>query len=108
LRVLSWLIGLPLALLVVVFALSNRQDAIIGMWPFAEGLPLPTYLLVLLPLVAGLLLGLLLGGLRNIRHRASARFQGRRAAALERELAASRDTTPPPPPSPAGDISVSP
>ena len=107
-RFLSWLIGLPLALLVVMFALSNRQDAMIGMWPFAEGLSLPTYVLVLVPLAVGLLTGLGVGALRTIRHRSSARIQRRRAAALEHELNSLRATSPSPATPPAGDSTVSP
>ena len=107
-RFISWLIGLPLAVLVVVFALSNRQDVVVGLWPFADGLPLPVYLLVLLPLLAGLLAGLGLGAVRNLGHRRRARHQTRRAEGFERELASLRASSSTPPASPAGDISVIP
>jgi uncharacterized integral membrane protein len=89
-KLLSWLIGLPLAAIVVLFALSNRQGVAIGLWPFEEGLVLPVYLAVLMPFFAGLLLGLCTAGIRGLSHRRAARVQSKRAAALERELAASR------------------
>ena len=101
---LSWLIGLPLAVLVVVFALSNRQEVTLGLWPFTDGLAVPAYLAVLLPLLAGLVLGLTTGSVRAFRHRRHARAQEKKAKALERQLN-DRDSAPPPP---AGDLSVPP
>ena len=68
-RFLSWIAGLILAAIVVVFALSNRQIVLIGLWPFVEGLAMPLYLAVLLPLLAGLVLGWLLAGLRALGRR---------------------------------------
>ncbi|HIJ63565.1 MAG TPA: DUF1049 domain-containing protein [Rhodospirillaceae bacterium] len=61
-KVLFWLAGLPLAAAAVLFALSNRQPVTVALWPFAEGLQLPLYLAILLPALAGYLLGLGLGG----------------------------------------------
>lgn len=52
-RLLFWLIGVPLAAAAVVFALSNRQTVVLGFWPFVEGLELPVYLAVLVPLAVG-------------------------------------------------------
>ena len=89
-RILSWLIGLPLAVVIVVFALSNRQDAQLNLWPFDDGLSLPAYLTVLAPLFLGLLTGLALAGVGTLKARAAARGHRRRAAAFEREAAALR------------------
>jgi uncharacterized integral membrane protein len=68
-RILSWIAGLILAAVVVAFALSNRQEVLIGLWPFIEGLALPLYLAVLLPLLAGLVLGWTFAGLRGFAKR---------------------------------------
>lgn len=105
-RLLRWIIGLPLAVLVVLFALSNRQTTTVALWPFEDGLAMPVYLVVLLPLLAGFLVGFLIAATRGFKHRRAARAETRRAAALERELDAARaasQTTPlassaPPPP----------
>lgn len=87
-NILSWIIGLPIAVAVVLFSLSNREDVTIGFWPWEGGILVPAYLLVLLPLLVGFLAGMALGGLRALRHRRAARREARRAVALERELAA--------------------
>ena len=106
-KLLSFLIGLPLAAIVVLFALSNRQGVAVGLWPFEDGLVLPLYLAMLMPFFAGLLLGVCTAGINGLRHRRAARVQSKRAAALERDLAASRAassiTRPAEAPSPAGD-----
>lgn len=107
-RILIWLIGLPLAVVVVVFALSNRQDAVLGLWPFDEGLTLPAYLTVLGPLLIGLLSGLVLAGTGTLKARAAARGQRRRVAALERELADLRVGAAVAPPPSSGDMTVLP
>jgi putative membrane protein len=68
-RILSWIAGLILAAIVVVFALSNRQPVLVGFWPFVEGLSMPLYLAVLLPLLIGLLLGWLVAAVRAVKRR---------------------------------------
>jgi uncharacterized integral membrane protein len=93
---LSWLIRLPLAVVIVLFALSNRQNVMVGLWPLEDGVALPLFLLVLLPLVAGFAAGLLLGGVRSLRHRRAAKQQARRAAELEREVEVLRSRPPAP------------
>jgi len=71
-RILSWIASLILAAVVVVFALSNRQEVLIGLWPFFEGLALPLYLAVMLPFLAGLLFGWSVAGMRGIAKRRAA------------------------------------
>ncbi len=85
-RFLSWIIGLPLAVVVVAFALSSREVVTLALWPLDEGLSLPAYLTVLAPLAIGLLLGLLAAGWHGLKYRQAARTQARRAASLERQL----------------------
>ena len=97
-KFLSWLIGLPLAVLIVLFALSNRQGVAVGLWPFEEGVVLPVFLAVLLPLLAGFLLGFVTAGARGLKHRRNARIHAKRAAALERELDAKSASPPAEPP----------
>lgn len=89
-KVLSWLVGLPLAVIVLLFALSNRHGVTVGLWPFEDGIDLPVYLIVLLPLLVGFLAGALLAGLKGLKHRRALRQQARRVADLERQLDALR------------------
>ncbi len=85
-NILSWIIGLPVAVAVVLFALSNRQDVTLGFWPWDGAILLPAYLLALVPLLAGFLLGTASAAVRGLRYRRAARVEAKRAAALQREL----------------------
>ena len=46
-RALGVVVTLPLTLLVIVFALSNRGPVAIGLWPFDDLIEMPIYLLAL-------------------------------------------------------------
>jgi uncharacterized integral membrane protein len=89
---LSLLITLPLTVLFVVFAISNRASATISLWPLPIVVDLPVFLLVLGPLAMGLFCGLLWlwGPLAFARRRA--RKAEQRAAALESKSPASTAT----------------
>jgi uncharacterized integral membrane protein len=56
---LSFIVTLPITLVVLIFALSNREAVGLTFWPFDAIIDLPIYLVVL----GGVLLGFLLGGL---------------------------------------------
>lgn len=94
-KIVSWLVGLPLAVIVMSFALSNRQGAAVGLWPFEDGIDLPVYLIVLAPLLIGFLVGAAFAGLKGLKYRRIARRQTKRAADLERQLAEVRSPTSP-------------
>ncbi len=68
-RFLNWIGGLLLAAIVVLFALSNRQIVLIGLWPFIDGLALPLYLALFLPFAIGLAFGWSAAGWRAWRRR---------------------------------------
>ncbi|CAA7620878.1 lipopolysaccharide assembly protein LapA domain-containing protein [Magnetospirillum sp. SS-4] len=93
-RVLAWLVGLPLAAVAAVFAVANRQEIRLDLWPLPVGLEIPAYLAVLGPLAAGLLAGALLVWLTAVPGRLRAGRDRRRAASLERRLAATRISPP--------------
>ncbi len=111
-RFLFWIIGLPLAVVVVVFALSNRQTLTLGFLPFDEVLMVPVYLAVLAPLAGGFLLGFLGGGLSGLKYRRAARIEARRADDLERRLealkASAASSPPPSEPPAAGNLPIPP
>jgi len=72
-KFLTGLIGLVLLALALCFALSNRQNAAISLWPLGLEVAAPLYLLTLGTLFAGFLLGLAAGWLGNLSHRFEAR-----------------------------------
>jgi putative membrane protein len=75
LRALSrWIVGVPLLLVMVVFALSNTEPVALGLFPLGR-LPFEVPLSVVVLVAMGL--GFFLGGLRvwlaTLRHRRAAR-----------------------------------
>ncbi len=81
-RLIGWLLALPVSLLAAVFAVANRHDLRLQLWPLPWSLDLPVYLAVLGPLVLGGLAVWVAGH----RTRAAARHHRRRAESLERQL----------------------
>ena len=80
---LSLLITLPLTILFVVFAISNRTPATISLWPLPVAIDLPVFLLALGPLALGLFAGLLWLWTPLALSRRRARKAEERVAALE-------------------------
>lgn len=85
-RLIGWLLALPVSLLAAVFAVANRHDLRLQLWPLPWSLDLPVYLAVLVPLVLGMVLGGLAVWLAGHRTRVAARHHRRRAESLERQL----------------------
>jgi uncharacterized integral membrane protein len=85
-KVLSWLVGIPIALLAVLFAVSNRQAVVIDPWPLPWEVTIPLYLLVLGALAVGLVIGAVIAWLSAAGTRGRARRDHRRANRLEGEL----------------------
>jgi uncharacterized integral membrane protein len=77
----------PLALILVVFAVANRAPVSLTFWPLPVAIEAPTYLVILLTLLAGFLIGQLVAWINGHHWRRKARAHGRRVEALERELA---------------------
>jgi uncharacterized integral membrane protein len=84
-RLLFWILGLPLLVLVALFAVANREPVAINLWPFASGFDMPLYAALGVALYAGIALGALVAWLAGGRNRSRRRAAVRRAAALERE-----------------------
>ncbi len=79
---LSWIITLPITIIVVVFALSNRQPLVIDFWPLEMSLTAPLYLVLLL----SILFGFVLGGIAMWFTAGRSRKRAREASARMREL----------------------
>ena len=85
-RVVYWAAVAVAAVVLMLFAVSNRTPVSLGLWPLPFAAELPLYLLALGALLAGFLIGILGGWLAGGSRRAELRRARRRIAALEREL----------------------
>jgi len=90
-RYLSWIITIPIALVIVSFAVSNRDPVDLALWPLPFEITVPLYVAALVALVLGFLAGGFVAWNADRRYRVAARVRGRKAAQLERELARERD-----------------
>ena len=87
-RTFRWvLIGL-VALALILFAVDNRQTVTVSLWPLPIEATMGLYLVVLLTLLAGFLLGELIAWMNGHRWRREARQKAKRVEELERQLAA--------------------
>lgn len=93
-KLVHWLVTLPLAIILVTFAVSNREGVILSLWPLPATLEAPLYLIVLMALFAGFLVGELVAWINGRRWRREARRRARRIEALERELGATQAKLP--------------
>lgn len=87
-RVLSWIVGVPFAIVLVIFAVSNRMIVRLDLWPSPFGLEVPVYLMVLVPLITGSLFGAALAWLAAGRLRAQIRTHTREVRRLEQKIEA--------------------
>jgi uncharacterized integral membrane protein len=85
-RYLSWIVTIPITLIAVLFAVSNRATVAFAVWPLPFSLELPLYLAVLGVLVLGFVAGGVVVWLGQHRYRRDARRSAARVAALERDL----------------------
>ena len=88
-RIVTALILLPLAIIVISFAVANRQSVVVSFDPFDQAHPaltraLPLYLLMLVLLIGGVVVGGIAAWVRQAKWRRAAR----RADAQARELRA--------------------
>ena len=83
---LSWIVTLPVTLVVVVFAVSNRDEVAINLWPTGLDLTIPFFAVVLGVFLAGFLVGAAIMWLSGAKGRNRARRLRYRAEELDREL----------------------
>jgi len=88
--VVYWAVVVIAALLLIPFAVSNRATVSVGMWPLPFLLDLPLYLLVLLMLLTGFVVGATAAWIGGRRVRRELRRRRRRMARLEGELKSAR------------------
>ncbi len=86
-RVLFWVVTIAAAIFLIPFAVANREPVSLGLWPLPFLIEVPLYLLVLLVLLAGFVIGATATWIAGRRVRRELRRRRRRVEALERELA---------------------
>ena len=67
-RRLSYIVSLPLAILLILFAIDNRDALEIKFWPLPWTASLPAFLALFLALLLGFLAGVLAGKATGQRH----------------------------------------
>ena len=95
-RIVRWLVTALVAVLLVIFAVSNRQPVEVTFWPFAMTISSALSIVILGAVVLAFLVGQFVAWLGAQRWRQEARAKQRRIEALERELAATQAQLRPP------------
>ncbi len=85
-RLVGWLFGVPALLVVVDFAVANRQPVTLELWPLPWSLAAPAFLTVLGALAAGIVVGAAVAGASGLKARRRAGIERRRAESLARQL----------------------
>jgi uncharacterized integral membrane protein len=96
-KIVAALILVPLAIVIIAFALANRQLVTVSFDPFsaeqpAASLTLPLFALVIVLLILGVMIGGIAGWLRHGRWRRAARRLEREVDALRGELESRKRT----------------
>lgn len=89
-KIVSWLALAIAALVLILFAVTNREAVAVGLWPLSDRIEAPLYLIVLGTLLLGFVIGELVAWIGAGRWRREARRSRERIAMLERELEAAR------------------
>ena len=89
-RIIGWIIAVPVAFIVIAFAIANRSSVGIHFDPLPYELDIPLWAAVIGALAVGFILGALIRWLFDHRWRAEARQGRRHARALEREISTLR------------------
>ena len=86
-RVLNTFLAVVVAVLVVLFAISNRAPVVVEIWPFPYRLQLGLYAVILLAVFIGFLAGLITAWLMGGKRRRELRTLRREAKDLHASLA---------------------
>jgi len=89
-RFIGWIIAVPVAFIVIAFAIANRTPVGVHFDPLPYELDIPLWAAVIGALAVGFLLGALIRWLFDHRWRAEARKGKRHVRALEREISSLR------------------
>ncbi len=92
-RLLNTTLAVVVALLVVLFAVSNRQPISLELWPFPFQLSLGLYAVILLAVLVGFLAGLVGAWLMGATRRRDLRRARKQVRDLEQSLARHKPAT---------------
>jgi len=81
----SWVIGLPVIVVAVVFAINNQDAIALNLWPFPYEPSMPVFWVVLGMLLIGVILGVFLTWLAQGKYRSMARSYRSQAISLRTE-----------------------
>jgi uncharacterized integral membrane protein len=95
-KFISGLLGFLVIFMALAFALSNRQDATISLWPLGVEIQAPLYLLTLGTFLFGILVGAVIAWFAMIPHRMKARQLRKDLAALQGKVVDLQQTVLPP------------
>jgi uncharacterized integral membrane protein len=98
-RILRWIIGLPIAIFVVGFAIANRRWVTLSFDPFTQSDPsvsvdLPLWILFFVGILVGLIVGWIGAWWAQGKHRKAARESRHEVGRLQTELSEVRKATP--------------
>ena len=91
-RFIYWFITALVALLVVVFAVSNRAMVVLTFFPLPAELQAPLYLVVIVAVIVGFLIGALVAWIGGGKRRAETRQLRRRLDRVQRDVHATLPT----------------
>jgi uncharacterized membrane protein YccC len=100
-RLFRWLVGLPIVLVVIAFAVANRRWVTLSLDPFSQDAPkaaidLPLWILFFFGIFVGLIVGWIASWWAQGKHRRAAREARSEVSKLQTELADVRRANPPP------------
>ena len=95
-RPVFWIVGVPLLLAGAFFAIANREEVRIDLWPLSGAVTVPLFAALVGALYAGFVIGALVAWWAGRHGRRAARAARRRAAELEAEVTRLRKAAPPP------------
>lgn len=108
-KIFYWLITVPVILLCVFFAVSNRQDVTVDLWPLDYIMTSPLYVMTLGAFFCGFLFGALMFWVSSLRHRWERHRLSREVAKLKTQLEAEKSkNVVPQAPAPAADTTAMP
>lgn len=84
-KILFWIIALPIIAFAMAFAVSNHESVTISLWPFAYRLEIPLYIAVTGGLFFGFLAGLIYGWIGSLTFRHRAHHAAKQVAKLQAE-----------------------
>ena len=90
-KLVFWLVLVPLAIVIVMFAIANREIVTVSFDPFAPHQPaasisVPLFALIFVLVILGVIIGGIAAWLRQGKHRRVARMHHSHVAALRRDI----------------------